>query len=130
MQLVEVMSRTERDAQENPAANDETSKKKAPTASKAYILRSILDPALIEVANTFDDDIRLEENNHPRIQNKDEDELELDCGGCILAWQFSDRLGSIGLLSVILSLILVNGKELTYGKVNRTDLIIYILRGL
>lgn len=110
MELAEVMSKAERDAQER---GDETSKKKGAASSKAYVLRSILAPSLIEGANTFDEEIRLEENNHPRLQNRNKDDYELDNGngGCILAWQFFDHLGAMGFLSVVLALILVNGKE-------------------
>jgi len=58
--------------------------------------------------------ILLEESNQPQAQSRDHDEdIEYASGGCILAWQISDRLGSMGLLAVILALILVNGRELT-----------------
>jgi len=111
MELVEVMSRAERDAQEKQAM-DGTTKKKVATSPKAYVLCSTLDPALIEAANTFDDTIRVRDNNLIQVQMKDSEEIELGSGGCLLAWQFSDRLGSVGLLSVILALIHVSGKEL------------------
>lgn len=82
----------------------------APTGTKTYILRSILDPALIELAAKQDEDILVLEQDENGANDDTEDVSPST--GAIFSWQSSDQLGSIGLLYVILSLILVNGKAI------------------
>jgi melanoma-associated antigen len=81
-----------------------------PAGSKTYILRSILDPIIIEYAALTDETIlELESNEAP----EDEDESsQLRNFGSIISWSGSDQLGSIGILYVILALILVNGRSM------------------
>lgn len=87
----------------------------APTGTKTYILRSILDPVLIELANAADPDLLAEE----RAEYEDAevaDELDLRSYGSILAWNSSDQLGTVGILYIILALILVEGRVLSDSK--------------
>ncbi len=121
MEIVEVPSRAERDAAEK--ALDEKGKptkapaKKPPAGPKVWMVRSTLDADIIAAANAPDAEILSKErdrlpnpSNHP-LKNADEPFLQSD--GSVFAWCASDQLGSMGLLGVVLSLILVNGKELT-----------------
>lgn len=77
-------------------------------SSKQYIVRNILDPELIQLACAPDADIR---------QQEEEDALDEDehFTGSIIAWQTADQIPAYGILYVILSLILVNGKALADG---------------
>jgi hypothetical protein len=77
-------------------------------SSKQYILRSVLDPELIRVACTPDDDIRTQEEADATMLDED-----VPITGSIIAWQTSDQVASYGTLCVILSLILVNGKTIS-----------------
>ncbi|GJE95223.1 MAGE domain-containing protein [Phanerochaete sordida] len=90
-------------------------KKAAPTGTKTYILRSKLDPRLIKIATSPDADILRSEQEDLPVDDerpKDEDERVSDPSGSIIAWENADNLGSIGLLYVILSLVLVHGRNL------------------
>jgi hypothetical protein len=101
--------------------------------SKTYILRSVLDARVIELANKTNADILEEEamldfgsgdffgnENGVRANNAiplddDEDwdndvELHPRTYGSIFSWSQNDQLGCLGILYVILALILVNGK--------------------
>ena len=87
-----------------------------PTGTKTYILRSKLDPRLIQMAATPDDDILRIEQADLRGDEQhavDDDEAEIsEPTGAIIAWERGDQLQSVGLLYVILSLILVHGRTI------------------
>lgn len=109
-------------------------RRKATTlGSKTYILRSVLDGKLIELANKPDPDILEEEaildfgsgdffgdgggsqGNDGVLIDDEEDwddnvELHPRTHGSILSWSQNDQLGALGILYVILALILVNGR--------------------
>ncbi|KZT33118.1 MAGE-domain-containing protein [Sistotremastrum suecicum HHB10207 ss-3] len=114
MELFEVQTRAERDSADKEKDGESSRRgKKGPTSSKAYILRSTLDSALIEAANVKDDKINAEENRIAQdAEHNSEDEGDYAPEGTLFAWRHADHLGSIGVLYVILALILVNGKEL------------------
>ena len=94
--------------------------------SKTYILRSSLDPILVEHAAQTEADIFEEESGDqsvlfPSLFNADEadyfeDEDEDDAErvpkyyGSLISWSKGDQLGAIGVLYVILALVLVNGR--------------------
>lgn len=98
--------------------------------SKTYMLRSILDARLIELANTPDAEILEEEGgfsfssgnffgdgqtNDGNLIDADDDwdndvEQHPRIHGSILSWTQNDQLGALGVLYVILALILVNGR--------------------
>lgn len=99
------------------------------TGSKTYILRSCLDPILIERAAQTDVDILEEEAGDqsvlfPSLFNSDdegdvEDDEDDDAErvpkyyGSLISWTKGDQLGAIGVLYVILALVLVNGRVMT-----------------
>ncbi|KZT00092.1 MAGE-domain-containing protein [Laetiporus sulphureus 93-53] len=90
-------------------------KRAAPIGTKAYILRSVLDPAIIERACAPDADILAIEredmaNNDEVYTDEDDDGPCTRSVGSILAWERSDELGSVGVLYTILALILVDGR--------------------
>lgn len=81
----------------------------AALGSKSYILRSTLHASLLEAAALTDKELLDQEG----VEADDEDELEPPSSyGSILSWSSADNLGGMGLLYVILSLILVNGRSL------------------
>lgn len=82
----------------------------AAAGSKTYILRSILDPLIIDYAALTDEQI-LEEEAADAPDDDDDDELRTY--GSIISWSNADQLGSIGVLYVILALILVSGRVMT-----------------
>jgi hypothetical protein len=81
----------------------------AGASARQYIVRSILDPELIQAACAVDDDIQAQEQ-------EDAGDTEATISGSILAWQIHDQIPAYGTLCVILSLILVNGKTIPDGK--------------
>ncbi|KAA1473317.1 MAGE-domain-containing protein [Dentipellis sp. KUC8613] len=87
-------------------------KKAAAPGSKTYILRSTLDPVIIEHAALTDESI-LEEEAADAPDDDSDDETGTRTYGSILAWNSSDELGAIGILYVVLAIILVNGKVLS-----------------
>lgn len=136
MELVELMSRAEREKEQND--NDETReganatglKKKgsfkvhyhrlyagalileilaASAGAKTYILRSTLDPAIIEATAATDEQIL--EDEILEIPEDEEDEAPKTFGS-ILSWSSADELGPLGILYVLLALILVSGGAL------------------
>ncbi|OCH91978.1 MAGE-domain-containing protein [Obba rivulosa] len=114
MELVELQANPKGGDEETAKLMKNTGVKKraAPTGTKTYILRSTLDPALIELANAADPDLLAEE----RVEYEDAeavDELDLRTYGSILAWNTSDQLGTVGILYIILALILVEGRVLS-----------------
>jgi hypothetical protein len=110
MEIVELMSKADRDSNEKPQA--EEGKKKAAGGTKSYILRSVLDSELIEAANASHADINREENAVRQDDDGDFTEDNVPKEDTILAWGRSDHIGSVGFLAVVLALILVNNKEL------------------
>ena len=100
--------------------------------SKTYILRSSLDPILIEHAAQTEADIFEEESGDqsvlfPSLFNADEaDYLEDDDEddaervpkyyGSLISWTKGDQLGAVGVLYVILALVLVNGRIISDGE--------------
>jgi len=81
--------------------------------SKTYILRSVLDPVVIEFAALTHEPILEEE-----AMDQSDDDFDDPLYGSIIAWSHADQLGPVGLLHVILALILVSGRvmnECTYG---------------
>ncbi|KZT64689.1 MAGE-domain-containing protein [Daedalea quercina L-15889] len=94
-------------------------KRAAGGGAKMYILRSLLDPDLIALANAPDRELRRLESTRPNIANEDladlydiedEDESAAWSTGSILAWDRSDEVANVGLLHLILSFILVEGR--------------------
>ena len=124
-EIAELMPRAEREKTLIGAAakGDDDAKKKGlpflhcvtrlteqPSAStKQYIVRSILEPELIQLACMQDREIREQEDEDLAIENARP-------SGSILAWETSDQVPAYGILYVILSLILVNGKTLPERK--------------
>ena len=100
--------------------------------SKTYILRSSLDPILIEHAAQTEEGIFEEESGDqsvlfPSLFNADEadyfeDDDEDDSErvpkyyGSLISWTKGDQLGAVGVLYVILALVLVNGRIMTDGE--------------
>ncbi|KAI0696984.1 MAGE-domain-containing protein [Cerioporus squamosus] len=121
MELVELHSMpTEKDMSEkDKELINKTGVKKKATSSgtKSYILRSTLDPALIELACSPDADIRELEQKENRDENQefaeDDNPIGTRSTGSIFAWQNADQLPSIGILYVILALILVEGRVIS-----------------
>ncbi|KAM6503668.1 MAGE domain containing protein [Amanita muscaria] len=127
MELVELPSRAninqstnEADAQEDELdeARKATGmrKKMAASGSKSYMLRSILDPELIEAASQTDDQILEEE---VKDAPEDDEDYEFSEGGytprnygSIISWSRNEHPGPLGVLYVVLALILVNGRAI------------------
>ncbi|KIK46864.1 hypothetical protein CY34DRAFT_800038, partial [Suillus luteus UH-Slu-Lm8-n1] len=119
MELVELQSRNYRE-QDNGVAGDDlqearnatgVKKKTAAAGSKTYILRSVLDPVIIEEAARTDE--RLYEEQIADSQDGDDDDDMPRSYGCIISWSTTDQLGALGVLHVILAFILVSGRSLT-----------------
>lgn len=120
-EIVELMSRADREKILLGGAEEEEEtrkKRKEPkslwldpylfnltAAAKQYIVRSTLDTELVHLACTVDEDIQAQEE-------EDNMDPELAVSGCILAWQTHEQIPAYGILCVILSLILVNGKAI------------------
>lgn len=98
------------------------------SGSKTYILRSCLDPLLIEhVAQTYPEILEEEGGDQgtlfpstldddPEEDGDDDTERPPKFYGSLVSWSRADQLGSIGILYVILALVLVNGRVLTDSK--------------
>jgi hypothetical protein len=86
------------------------------TGSKTYILRSILDPVIIDRAAVSDEMILVEESADIPSDGDDGDDFGTRTYGTIIAWTSSDQLGALGILHVILSVILVSGKVMSDGE--------------
>lgn len=118
MELVELRTRVELAKEGGATANaavdeDEEggAKKKAAASSKAYILRSTLDPQLIALANVSEEKILEEEAfDQPSDDDDEADDGDRAYAGSILSWSTSDQVGSLGILYTILALILVGGR--------------------
>ncbi|KAI9065678.1 MAGE-domain-containing protein [Trametes sanguinea] len=120
MELVELQSSSpDNDINEKDAEMLKTTglkKKAASTGTKSYILRSTLDPALIEKACAPDAEIReLEQAENPDENEEfaeDDNPVGIRSTGSIFAWHHADQLASVGILYVILALILVEGRSI------------------
>ncbi|KAG7442695.1 MAGE-domain-containing protein [Guyanagaster necrorhizus] len=120
MELVELRSRAElgKDSVGGDEDLDEVrktagvKKKAAAAGSKSYILRSILDPAIIENAAQVNEKI-LEEEALEEDDNDDNDERRTRTYGSLISWSHTDQLGSLGILYIVLALILVSGRVLS-----------------
>ena len=79
----------------------------ATSGSKSYILRSILDPIILDYAALTDQELYVQE-----IEDLPEgaDDAAIATYGSIISWSDSDQLGSLGILYVVLALILVSGR--------------------
>lgn len=91
---------------------------KAAPSTKTWILRSALDPRLVSIATTPDDDIKAVEQEHTVDasdggEDYDDSFLRSDNIGAILAWQSADHLSAIGILYVVLALVLVHGRNIS-----------------
>src|SRR6266702_1877447 len=87
--------------------------------SKTYILRSTLDPALIERAALTNKRIfEVEAADAP--DDVDDAEPGTRTYGSLIAWNSADQLSALGILYVILALILVNGKVISDSASHRT----------
>ena len=96
--------------------------------SKTYILRSTLDPILIERAAQTEADILEEEAGdqavfYPSLTLSDEeDDSDEEAEripkyyGSLISWTKTDQLGSLGILYVILAIILANGRVIADGE--------------
>ncbi|KAF9220610.1 MAGE-domain-containing protein [Gyrodon lividus] len=115
MELVELQSRNYRE--QDPATGDDlqnatgVKKKAAAAGSKTYILRSVLNIAIIEQAALTGD--RLLEEQITEGPDDDDDEDTPRNYGSIISWSSADQLAALGLLHVILALILVNGRSIS-----------------
>ncbi|KAK0201168.1 MAGE-domain-containing protein, partial [Desarmillaria ectypa] len=118
MELVELRSRAElgRDGASGDEDLEEArkavgvKKKAAAVGSKSYILRSVLDPAIIEHAAQVDEKILEEEALE---EDDDDDERGTRSYGSLISWSHTDQIGSLGILYIVLALILVNGRVLS-----------------
>ncbi|KAF8063435.1 MAGE family-domain-containing protein [Lyophyllum atratum] len=90
-------------------------KKAAAVGSKTYILRSVLDPVIIEHAALMDEKILEEESADVPSDDEDEDDEEYAPRfyGSIISWSSADQLGAVGILYTLLALILVSGRVMS-----------------
>lgn len=88
----------------------------AAAGSKTYILRSTLDPLIIELAALTDEHILEEEAVDAPSDDDDDDMFGPRSYGSIISWSTADQLGPIGVLYIILALILVSGRVMSDGE--------------
>ncbi|KAI0752475.1 MAGE-domain-containing protein [Daedaleopsis nitida] len=123
MELVELHSMpSDKDMSEKDAEmlkNTGVKKKATATGTKSFILRSYLDPALIELACTPDQELKELEQQENRDENEefaeDDNPVSTRSTGSLFAWHNTDQLPSVGILYVILALILVEGRVISDG---------------
>ena len=82
--------------------------------SKTYILRSTLDPVLVECASQTNKRI-LEAEAADAPDGVDGAEPGMRTYGSLIAWNNADQLSALGILHVILALILVSGKVISHS---------------
>ncbi|KAI6024203.1 MAGE-domain-containing protein [Pisolithus marmoratus] len=135
MELVELQSRNYREEDLNEDARNATGVKKkgkcpllpsihvlrpgqhksfaypAAAGSRTYILRSVLDPVIIEQAAITDERLFEEQMNDAPDEEGEEDLPRLY--GSVISWSTCDQLASLGILYVVLALILVNGRTIS-----------------
>ncbi|KAG0696332.1 MAGE-domain-containing protein [Suillus ampliporus] len=119
MELVELQSRNYRE--QDVVAGDDlqearnatgVKKKTAAAGSKTYILRSVLNPVIIEQAARTDERLYEEQIADSQEDGEDDDDMPRSYG-CIISWSTTDQLGALGVLHTILALILVSGRFMT-----------------
>ncbi|KAK0497975.1 MAGE-domain-containing protein [Armillaria luteobubalina] len=122
MELVELRSRAEL-GKDSIGGDDDleearkavgVKKKAAAAGSKSYILRSVLNPTIIEEAAQVSEKI-LEQEALEEDDNDDDDDDERGARsyGSLISWSHTDQIGSLGILYIILALILVSGRVLS-----------------
>jgi hypothetical protein len=87
--------------------------------SKTYILRSVLDPLIIEHAALTDEHLlEIEAADAPDEEEADSDDEGFGSRyyGSVISWSKADQLGSLGIQYVILALIMVNGRVISDSK--------------
>lgn len=81
--------------------------------SKTYILRSTLDPILVEhAALTNETLLELEFGENTANEADDDDDEMLKTYGSIISWSAADQLSLLGILYVVLALILIHGRQM------------------
>lgn len=123
MELVELQSRAglEQDTNLNATQDDLNEarkatgikKKAAATGSKTYILRSILDPLIIEHAALTDEDLLEAEAADAPDEDSEDEGFGPRCYGSVISWSKADQLGPLGIQYIILALILVSGRVIS-----------------
>ncbi|KAF8882956.1 MAGE family-domain-containing protein [Infundibulicybe gibba] len=123
MELVELQSRAGLEQEANAENNEDPltearkaagiKKRTAAAGSKTYILRSVLDPIIIEHAALTDELILEEEALDAPSDDEDDEGFGHRSYGSIISWSTADQLGTLGILYVLLSLILVNGRVMS-----------------
>ncbi|KAG2052348.1 hypothetical protein BDR06DRAFT_957909 [Suillus hirtellus] len=114
MELVELQSRNYRE-QDNVVAGDDLQEARNATGVKKkskHILRSVLDPVIIEEAARTDERL-YEEQIADSQENGDDDDDMPRSYGCIISWSTTDQVGALGVLYVILAIILASGRSMT-----------------
>jgi hypothetical protein len=98
------------------------------SGSKTYMLRSCLDPLIIEHAAQTHAQVLEEEGGDQALffpftlDDDEEDDRDEDAErppkfyGSLISWSRGDQLGCIGILYVILALVLTNGRVMSDGK--------------
>jgi hypothetical protein len=143
MEMVELKSRAELEIAINGNAGDETEEARNPAGvkrrgttisslgpypsrthhhtsvaaagSKTFILRTTLDPIIVECAALTDAKILEEESTEDPEDFNPDNSFGTRSYGSVISWSRSDQLGLVGLLYVILSLILVSGRVMSEG---------------
>ncbi|KAF5361515.1 hypothetical protein D9758_006135 [Tetrapyrgos nigripes] len=120
MELVELQSKAalekeragiDEEALEENRKATATKKKATVAGSKTYILRSTLDPLIVEHASQSQ--LEILDQEHTDRDEEDENETLPQAYGSILSWSTCDQLEPIGILYVILTLILVSGRVIS-----------------
>ncbi|KAG8808901.1 hypothetical protein FRC17_003718 [Serendipita sp. 399] len=104
-EIVELMSKEEREKNIVGAVADDEAERKKRATTKQYIVRSVLEPEIIRLASIPDQEILEQEQEDLAYEGAKP-------SGAILGWESYDNIPTYGILYVILSLILVNGKTL------------------
>lgn len=115
MELVELQTRQEPEPEPTQKPKDGALPKKrgATSGTKQYMLRSVLDPEIIELCSAPDQDLKELEAQESLHNEEDEEEgsTQTPCGA-LFAWERSDQLANLGVLHIILALILVSGRTI------------------
>jgi hypothetical protein len=88
----------------------------AATGSKTYMLRSRLDPLIIERAALSDEAIFAEEALD--MPDDEDGEFGKRSYGSIIAWNRADQLAALGIMHVILVLVLLSGRVISDGAIS------------
>ncbi|KAG8908618.1 hypothetical protein FRB99_004906 [Tulasnella sp. 403] len=114
LEMVELMTRTERD---NLGNEKEGSKKKSGTAtSKTYIVRSVLDPTIIQRATQPHSSFLQKELKDLVARGIAPDEASIPSSerphGTLIAWKATESVALAGILQLVLCLILISERSL------------------